>query len=225
MSLFHKQPSREGAGLPLPEGGIRRYGAILFSNFWRLIGLNLIFVLFSLPVVTLPAALCGANRVCMLLIRNGYCFLWGDFYEEFRRSFRRSLLPGLLFGVLLFAGYYAMSLGLTNGGLPLWSMLFWATGLAAAAAGLCWGSYFFALVSLLDQENGAVLKNARLLCMLSPGRSLAVLALILGTGFVLAMLMPFSLMLLVTCAVAPVQYTLCFLVYGLAEQYILTNPE
>ena len=225
MSLFGKRQNREGAGLPLPEGGFRRYAAVLGTNFWKLVRLNLIFILFSLPVVTIPAALCGVNRVCMLLIRNGYCFLWEDFWEEFRRSFRRSLLPGLLFSALLFVGYYAMSLGLTNAGLPAWSLLFWTIGFAAAAAGICWGSYFFALVSLLDQKNGLMLRNAWLLCMVSPLKSFAVLALILAVGFVLAILMPVSVVLLLTCAVVLVQYTLCFFVHGLADRYILTKTE
>ena len=225
MSLFGKRQNREGAGLPLPEGGFRRYAAVLGTNFWKLVRLNLIFILFSLPVVTIPAALCGVNRVCMLLIRNGYCFLWEDFWEEFRRSFRRSLLPGLLFSALLFVGYYAMSLGLTNAGLPAWSLLFWTIGFATAAAGTCWGSYFFALVSLLDQKNGLMLRNAWLLCMVSPLKSFAVLALILAVGFVLAILMPASVVLLLTCAVVLVQYTLCFFVHGLAERYILTKTE
>lgn len=225
MSLFGKRYNREGAGLPLPEGGFRRYAAVLGSNFWRLVGLNLIFILFSLPVITIPAALCGVNRVCMLLIHNGYCFIWGDFWEEFRRSFRRSLLPGLLFAALLFVGYYSMSLGLTNAGLPAWSLLFWTIGFAAAAAGICWGGYFFALVALLDQKNGLVLKNAWLLCMISPLRSFAMLALILAVDFVLAVLMPISIVLLFTCAVVPVQYTLCFFVHGLANRYILTKTE
>ena len=100
MGLFGRRGDREGAGLPLPEGGIRRYGVLLATHFWKLVELNLLFILFSIPIVTLPAALCGVNRVCVLLIRNGYCFVWGDFWEEFRRSFRRSLFPALLFALL-----------------------------------------------------------------------------------------------------------------------------
>ena len=104
-------------------------------------------------------------------------------------------------------------------------MMFWSIGFAAAAAGICWGGYFFALLSLLDQRNGFLLKNARLLCMLSPLKSFAVLALLLAMGFVLAILTPVSIVLLLTCAVVLVQYTLCFFVYGLAERYILTKAE
>lgn len=224
MGLFGRQANREGAGLPLPEGGFRRYTAVLGTNFWKLMGANLLLLVFSLPVVTLPAALCGMNRVCMLLIRNGYCFLWDDFWQEFRRSFKRSLFPGLLFGLLTFVGYYSMSLGLSNSGLPVWSTIFWAIGMMAAAAGLCWGGYFFALLSLLEQNTCGILKNAWLLCMLRPLRALGALLIILLAVFLLAVLFPLSVPLLL-CAPMLVQFSLCFLVNTLADRYILQKGE
>ena len=225
MSLFGSQNNRDGAGLPMPEGGIRRYLLLLTTHFWKLLGLNLLFLLFSLPVITLPAALCAMNRVCMLLIRNGYCFAWQDFRQEFRRSFLRSLLPALFFAGLLFFGYYAMSLGLTNAGLPLWSMLFWSIGIGVTVAGLCWGSYFFALVSLLEQGNRGILKNAWLLCMLRPGKALTVFVIIAAAGFTMAVLMPVSILLMAVCTAVLVLYTVCFLVNDLAEAYILIQNK
>lgn len=225
MGFFGSQYEKEGAGLPLPEGGIRRYAVLLTTHFWKLIGLNLLLVVFSLPVITLPAALCAMNRVCMLLIRNGYCFLWQDFLEEFKRSFRRSLLPALLFLLLIFFGYYAMSLGLTNAALPLWSLIFWATGIGAAAAGICWGSYFFALVSLLDLDNKGTLKNAWLLCMIQPQKAILTFGIIVLTGFAAALLMPISLILLSCLLIVLVQYSVCFLVYESAEKYVLVSPD
>lgn len=221
MGFLGNKTNREGAGLPMPEGGIRRYLLLLTTHFWKLVGLNLLFVLFSLPVITLPAALCAMNRVCMLLIRNGYCFLWQDFWEEFRRSFLRSLLPALLFLLLIFFAYYSMSLGLTNAGLPLWSLLFWAVGIGTAVAGICWGSYFFALVSLLDQNNRGVLKNAWLLCMIRPGSALTVFAIIVAVGLIIAALMPISIFLVICCTAVLVQYSVCFFVHDLADIYIL----
>lgn len=221
MGFFGNRYDREGPGRPMPEGGIARYAVLLATHFWKLIGLNLLFVAFSLPVITLPAALCAMNRVCMLLIRNGHCFLWQDFIEEFKRSFVRSLLPAVFFVFLIFFGYYSMSLGLTNAGLPLWSLLFWAIGIGAAVVGICWGAYFFALVSLLDLNNKGVLKNAWLLCMIKPARALTVFGIILAVAFALAMLMPISLLLIVSCAGVLTQYSVCYLVYQMAEDYIL----
>ena len=95
MGLFSGKFEKEGAGLPMPEGGPARYFSLLISNIWKLVGANVLFVLFSLPLITLPAALCALNRVCILIYKNGSCYLWQDFVGEFRASFLRSLLPAL----------------------------------------------------------------------------------------------------------------------------------
>jgi len=222
MGLFSGKFEKEGAGLPMPEGGPARYFSLLFSNIWKLIGANLLFVLFSLPLVTLPAALCALNRVCILIYKNGFCYLWQDFFGEFKSSFKRSLLPALMFlGFLAFA-YYAMSLGLTNAGLPLWSMIFWTLGIMFALAALAWGSYFFVLVAMLEQGNKDVLKNARLLCMISPGKAMMTVLIVIAAAALTAALLPVSVFLVLLIIPAIVQYTVSYLVYELAEDYILT---
>ncbi|MBQ3210707.1 MAG: DUF624 domain-containing protein [Oscillospiraceae bacterium] len=222
MGLFSGKFEKEGAGLPMPEGGPARYFSLLFSNIWKLMGANVLFVLFSLPLITLPAALCALNRVCILIYKNGSCYLWQDFVGEFRASFLRSLLPALLFLALLFAGYYFMSLGLTNAALPLWSTIFWAIGIFFVLAGLGWGGYFFVLVAMLEQENRNVLKNARLLCMISPGKALMAALTVIGGAALTAAFMPLSIFLVLLIIPAIVQYTVSYLVYELAEDYILT---
>ena len=222
MGLFSGKFEKEGAGLPMPEGGPARYFSLLFSNIWKLMGANVFFVLFSLPLITLPAALCALNRVCVLIYKNGSCYLWQDFVGEFRASFLRSLLPALLFLALLFAGYYFMSLGLTNAALAVWSMVFWAIGIFFVLAGLGWGGYFFVLVAMLKQENRNVLKNARLLCMISPGKALMAALTVIGGAALTAAFMPLSIFLVLLIIPAIVQYTVSYLVYELAEDYILT---
>jgi len=222
MGLFSGKFEKEGAGLPMPEGGPLRFLTLFFSNIWKLMGANVLFVLFSLPLITLPAALCALNRVCILIYKNGSCYLWQDLVGEFRGSFKRSLMPALMFFALLFAGYYFMSLGLSNAGLPLWSMIFWAMGIMLAAAGLAWGSYFFVLVAMLEQENRNVLKNARLLCMINPGKALMAVLTIIGAAVLTAALLPVSVFLVMIILPVIVQYTVSYLVYEQAEEYILT---
>lgn len=218
---FFDRADREGAGRPLPRRGPLRLLMISGTHFWKLIGANLLFVLFSLPVITLPAALCALNRVCLLIYREGNCFLWMDFFREFRRSFWRSLLPGALFGALDFVGYYFMSLGAANGIYPVWCMIFWSVGIFSAAVGIVWGAYFFVLAALLDQKNLGVLKNAFLLCMIRPGRALAALAVVLGMFFIAMILMPVFIIALLLLWFSLMQTVICFLVSELAEQYIL----
>lgn len=224
MGLFYR-PDQEGAGRPLPSSGVGRLLAVSATHFWKLLGVNMLFAAFSLPVITLPAALCALNRVCILIYREGNCFLWMDFWQEFRRSFFRSLPPGVLFGGLTFAGYFFMSLAAANGAFPVWCLIFWSAGILAAASGICWGAYFFALVPLLDLKNMGVLKNAFLLCMIRPLRALLTLAVILGMAFLAAALMPVFIAALVLCWFSVMQMAVCYLVNGVADEYILQPYE
>ena len=223
MGIFRKNYDREGAGKPMPEGGIRRYCTVLATHFWSLIELNLLFVLVSLPIITLPAALCAMNRVCLLYIRDGYCALWHDFWKEFKSSFLRSLLPAVGFTLLLLAGVYVLALGPANAAQPGLFVIFTAAGVSILGFCLCWASYFFAYIPLLDQKNRDVAKNARLMCLVSPGRLFGTLG-VLALGAALAMLMaPNSIVLLLVCIPVLVQFTVCFLANDLAETYILTT--
>ena len=188
-------------------------------------GANLLFMLFSLGIITIPSAFCALNRVLVLLIRNGHCFLWMDFVEEFRRSFKRSLLPGLLFLMIFVAAYYFGSLALTNAAIIVSSMLFWAVCFMLFAAGLAWGAYSFVFIALLDLNNRDALKNARLLCMAKPFIALVVAAVIAVSVFISASLMPIWLFALPIFGVVIPQYIVCWLVYDVANEYILIPYE
>jgi hypothetical protein len=86
MSWLKDRYRREGAGRPAPASGWSRVGAMGLTHFWKLIRANLLFVLFSLPIVTLPAALTALDRVCVVIYRKGNIFLWEEFWKEFKKT-------------------------------------------------------------------------------------------------------------------------------------------
>ncbi len=212
--------NREGHGEPFPTHGAKRFFALLSSHFWKLITLNLLFVLFSLPIVTLPAALIGLNRVLLLIIREGHCFVWQDFFEEFKRSFLRSLPLGLISGAGLFAAYYLISLGLSNAG-SVFGMMFCALGLFLTAFILQWGSWAFALMALLDADNRTVLKNAWALMRTESKRGLALLGVHSVSLALLLLLFPISVIPFALIFIAFTQYLLCFIIYTPVNERIL----
>lgn len=220
MGLFSAQFEKEGTGRPLPTGGGARYFALLISQFWKLLGANLLFVLFSLPVFTVPAALCALNRVCLSVYRRGSAYVWQDFFEEFRSSLLRHIPVALMYTLLLFAAYYLMSLGLSNGAVPVWSVAFWTLGILAAAAALGWSSCYFVLAALLEQKNSVLMKNSVLLCLAAPLPTAGRCALIVAFAAAVAALFPVSLFLMLLFLPGILQYTLCFLVYEQAQEYM-----
>ena len=192
MGIFERLGKRRYApgpgvtGAP-PERGAGRFFFLLTTHFWKLLALNLLLVAFSLPVISAPAALSGANRVLMKLTREGNCFLWSDFWSEFRQSFWKSVPVGLLFALMFAAGFWLI--GIANASEGMARII--AGGIAAFAIvlALLWGGYAFVLLSMLEQPVLTLLKNALALLVLDARHTLcALLALLCMNGVVLALL-------------------------------------
>lgn len=81
---------------PVPKTGLNRFVFIVKNHFIRLIELNLLFILFSIPVITLPAAIRALNHVLIHLFTHGTSYIWDDFRQEFRKSFLRITAIGWL---------------------------------------------------------------------------------------------------------------------------------
>lgn len=72
------------------------------SNLVSLVEINFLWMLCSLPLVTLGGATIAAYDVCMKLIGGEEGHVVRDFFRSFRRNFRNGIPYGLL---LLFCGY------------------------------------------------------------------------------------------------------------------------
>ncbi|MBS1164417.1 MAG: hypothetical protein H6R00_442 [Proteobacteria bacterium] len=92
-----------------PRTGVALFVEILAREWWELFKLNLLMVLFALPVVTIPAMLAGTTRITTTMIRDENHYLWRDFWETFRREFRRASLVGWIFGAALALGVAAIA--------------------------------------------------------------------------------------------------------------------
>lgn len=213
---------KEGPGTPAPQGGMALYFYMLYTHFWQFLMLNLLFLLWCLPVVTIPMALTALNRVSIKLIRDRNVLFMEEFRHECRSSFWKSLPMGVLFGGLLFGSYYLFSLSLTNGG-SFFGMLFGGLGLLALLLAAAWGTYAFALLAVQDLPVGKLLRNAYCLMLLGGKWSLLLLALVLGFAAVLLMVFPVSLILLAVGGIAFLQFSVCWVVNKPLEEYIITR--
>jgi uncharacterized membrane protein YesL len=92
----------EGPGIPKdapkPEG-LRLLAHVLGREWWELLKLNLLFVAFSLPLVTLPAAYFATVSICVAMIDDRNVYLLRDFWSAFRSRFLVATMLGLSFCV------------------------------------------------------------------------------------------------------------------------------
>ena len=162
-----------GVTEPPPKEGAKRFFFILANHFGKMIALNLLFLAFCLPVLTIPAALCGANRVLINLVNEGHCFLWQDFIKEFKGSFFKSLPFGFLAAFLLLDSFLAYQIGVSGGGVRVGM-----AALAIALFGVCvlFSGYAFVFIAALPLKGRHIAKNALILMFTEWKTNLVILA-------------------------------------------------
>lgn len=110
MNWLSAHITREGPGVPRnapPKRGLALLADVIRREWWMLLQLNLLYIVFALPVVTLPAAQVAASRICAAMLEDRNVYLLRDFWETFRDRFVRATLAGAVGAATLAASGYA----------------------------------------------------------------------------------------------------------------------
>lgn len=137
-----------------------------------LILLNLVWLLFCLPVVTIGPATTALYTVARKMAQGDWPKVWSTFTKEFRQCFRNSFLMSLC--LLIPTGLLGLYLFMTISGTVRETLfLTILCGIASLVIGFVI-SYAYPLSAYFENTVGQTLKNAMLLSIMSPLRSLAV---------------------------------------------------
>jgi len=213
MSVWDRIGARRfapGKGVtgPPPEKGWRRFFFVLGTHFWKLIPLNLLFLAFCIPLFTIPAALCGMNRVIMKLYREGNCFVWAEFQKEFRAELWKAIPFGLLGGITLLASYYFLSLSVSAAGARM-EPFSAAIGLLLLFFTVIFLNYVFVFLPMLDLKNSQISRNAFIFLITEWKTNLVILASVAVTVLFSVSLFPYTLISLVFLSFSCMQYIIC----------------
>jgi uncharacterized membrane protein YesL len=141
--------------------------------------LNALFIVTSLPIVTLGASLTALNFVALRIAGDTDRTIVGDYLRSFRRNFRQATLVGLVVAVvaIALAAWYVVVTELVTAPVAQFALLavWYVLAFLAAMAAL----YVFPYLATFEDTTRAVLRNARLLSLRHPLAPLAVLVLIL----------------------------------------------
>ncbi len=83
------------------DGGLYRF----LSRFWDLVKLNFMWLLFSLPVVTIGASTVAAYSVAMKMVDDEEGYVAGSFVSAFKANIRHGMIMGLIFLAATYAVY------------------------------------------------------------------------------------------------------------------------
>lgn len=173
--------TREGPGVDRnapPRRGLALLADVVRREWWMLIQLNLLYILFALPLVTLPAAQIAASRVTALMLEDRPVYLWRDFWEAFRSRFWRASALGLVIVAALATGAYATFAFLQAAKASIVFALPLAVAFSTTLFALIAAAYAMTLLALRDQPLHVVLRLALLGALARPLPALAAFAVV-----------------------------------------------
>ncbi len=189
------------------------------SMAWCLLRLNVLFLIFCVPVVTAPAAAAAMNKVLMKVTRGDDPHVWRVFWTEFKSVFLKALIAGLILTVLAAAigiiGYIAMIRGGFIGAMGVAIIIVFGLWLYVFAC------YLFVMIATIELSLKDCIHNAALLALIEPKQNLFLLIpLVLMAAC--AALFPISLPLLLFVMFSLCQFIVCTVVGKVIQKRIIT---
>lgn len=143
--------------------GIARIIEIILIEKGKLIEAGLLYLLFCIPVLTVPAATAAMVRIMIYMVDDEPRFLWHDFLKAFRENFVKASLIGwglilctalMIYSFLIYRSYSAQYKIL---------LILAAVMVAVVLAMILAGFFIYPMIVRTDLGSKAVIKNAFLL--------------------------------------------------------------
>ncbi len=137
---------------------------LYFRKFWKLIQLNLIFLLFSLPIITIGPAYVAMCRVMKDMVNERGVFLFSDFFDAFKSNFKQSI--GFWLIDLAVAFLLSVSIPFYYEQAATDNILMWVMFGVSGCIAIMWvlvNCYMFCMIPILDMKLFPMMRNAFLL--------------------------------------------------------------
>ncbi|MCH9276239.1 DUF624 domain-containing protein [Bifidobacterium amazonense] len=222
-SMFYGNGGRRESDRDAHPHGLRLFLSVIKWHWGRLIGLNVLFIVSCLPIVTIPCAMTAMSEVLGRLVQRRVCYPLHDYRVAFTREWKRSGLCGLaVFAVFALAvtgvWFYMRS------GQPFGVVL---AGLCTAAAALSVMAmtYVFPLIAFTDLPVRDVLRNAVLLTQVRFGQSLAALVAIAAVLMISYVGLPYTVLVMPLFGCSLIGLIGVFSAWGGISRYVIVGKR
>ena len=212
---FNREPGRQIKREELLQKKLALFFYTVRWEYRDLLVLNVLFVAFCIPIVTIPAAMTAMSKVMMRMLMDKTTYVFVDFLAAFKKEWKRATVAGLiLFPLLLTTGfgvyYYFVTADFLLMIIPsvFFVMLFMA------------GFYLFPMIGMIDIGLKSAIKNAFLLVFLRLSQNILAFGLIMIiTLFVLTNL-PYTIPVLMIGFFALVGLIIVYCAYTGLRKYV-----
>lgn len=223
----------ENAGPGVPKNAPKKkrfflFFDILVRKFWRIMKLNLIFLLFCIPIVTIGPAIAGVTKVLRNFTLEKHADVWGDFFGSFKKNFKNSIIVGIadtLIATSLVTSSIVYPQIAENSDNNLFMAIYGIT-IAVGIVVMMMNFYIFPMIVSTDLSLKDIVKNSFALTFMGIKPCLIAIAFSLLLVVALCALIYFTtsyLVIFLLFAPAIIGFIVCFNCYPIVQKYV-TNP-
>lgn len=191
-------------------------------KFWKLIQLNLLFLLFCLPVLTIVPAWTAMIKITTNYALERPVFLYTDFLAAFRENFRKSFVTGVLFGGVVMVQLISVQVYWKAIATSPFFYLPMLIVLSLIFVMLFSFAYLSVMIPLLDMKLKPMIQNALRLTILGVKGNLMLGAVTLLLAGVIISFFPFTLFFVLLLYGSTMAFVTSFLCYPEIEKRIIT---
>lgn len=106
MSLFgnYDTPGKGIPKAPMEKKGLFKFFEIYGRRIWKLVQLNMLFVISCIPIITFGPAVAAMTKVARNYSQERNAFIWSDYWATFKKCFKQSFVMGLI-DLIVFAAF------------------------------------------------------------------------------------------------------------------------
>ncbi|MDR0222719.1 MAG: DUF624 domain-containing protein [Oscillospiraceae bacterium] len=218
MPIFYN-PQKSGRGVA--KGGPEKKPFFKFfelfgRKFWKLILLNLVYIAFCVPVVTIGPATAALSHVMRKFVLEQPIFMFGEFVFAFKKNFKQSAAVGIAdaaFILLFFNALFFFGAREDNVMLAM-TMI---SGVIFTTMNL----YIYPQIVCLQLKLPAIVKNSALLGIVGLKRNAVTVAVFIGIISLFAFMFPYSVIFIPIAPFSQLAFLSVFNAYPVIRKYIV----
>lgn len=218
---------KEGLGVSKnekPKSKSLMFFVIYFRRFWKLMGLNILFLITCIPVLTIGPATAAMMYILRKYTQEEAAYVWREYWQQFKENFKQAFPLGLIslvaYALLGFALYFYIFQATFD---PIAYVLVAICAIALAILTFI-TFYAYLLMVTLKLSLIKIIKNSLVMALNNLGTNLLALTINIVLIAVAFLFYPVSLLLILILIPVTCAYAVSFLCYPKVKK-IFVDPH
>jgi uncharacterized membrane protein YesL len=216
--------TKPGKGVEKDEPRRSRFAlfwVLLQRKFWQLVQLNVMYIIFCIPIVTIGPATAGLTYVLRQFSNERPVFLFSDFWDSLRLNWKQSFVFSLIQAVFVFIMSTSMMYYFSGAQENTWMFVPFGFCVIVSVFATFASFYVYLLIVTIDLKLSAIIKNALIFSVLGFKRNFITLFFLSLVFIVIYLWWPLTIMPIALIFISLAGFIICFNSFPLVQRYAI----